>query len=88
MKLTPLQKRIVDALKKQHRQRMNYHSLMYELWPPDQHPKAWRHSSNGGPPGCCMAFGRALSQLTKKGLVRERPERIGRGDICLLSTSK
>ena len=85
--LTPLQARIVEALKTQPRQRMNYHSLMYALWPPEQHPKAWRYSSNGGPPGCAMAFGRALRQLQSAKMVWETHEEAGRGDILLLSSN-
>lgn len=85
--LTPLQAKIVTLLSAQSRRRMNYHALMYALWPPEQHPKAWRNSSNGGPPGCAMAFGRALRQLQAARVVWESHQEAGRGDIGLTSAN-
>ena len=42
---------------------MTYYSLMVQCFPPDEYPKAWRYQSNGGPPGCAMAFGKALREM-------------------------
>lgn len=39
---------------------MRYHELMRKVFPPEKYPKAWNYQSNGGPPGCAMAFGKAL----------------------------
>lgn len=70
--LTPLQAKIVEMLERQPRQRMDYHEMMHALWPPAQHPKAWRYSSNGGPPGCAMSFGRADCRVRHHGLAGHR----------------
>ncbi len=40
-----------------------YHALMMRCFKPALHPKAWRTSSNGGPPGCVMAFVKALREM-------------------------
>ena len=40
-----------------------YHSLMYTVFPRDEYPNAFRCSGNGGPPGCAMAFNRALREM-------------------------
>ena len=42
---------------------MTYYSLMVQCFPFDEYPKAWLYQSNGGPPGCAMAFGRALREM-------------------------
>jgi len=39
MMLTPLKRRIVDALAEMPGLRMSYHDLAYKLWPPEQHAK-------------------------------------------------
>ena len=70
--MTPLQEKIVNALTAAPHRRMSYHDLMLRLWPPSAHPKAWRYSANGGPPGCAMAFGRALGQLQRLGVLHEQ----------------
>ena len=41
---------------------ISYADLMRAVFPEDLYPKAWRYSANGGPPGCAMAFGRALQE--------------------------
>ena len=69
--MTPLQEKIVNALTAAPHRRMSYHDLMLRLWPPSAHPKAWRYSANGGPPGCAMAFGRALGQLQRLRILYE-----------------
>lgn len=40
-----------------------YYELMLACFKPELHPKAWNYSSNGGPPGCAMAFGKALREM-------------------------
>lgn len=42
---------------------MTYYELMVKCFPFDEYPKAWRYQSNGGPPGCAMAFGKALREM-------------------------
>jgi len=42
---------------------LDYHTLMDRCFPPEHFPLAHRCSSNGGPPGCAMAFGKALREL-------------------------
>jgi len=71
MELTPLKRRIVDALKAAPRARMPYHDLAAHLWPHDEHPRAWRYSSNGGPHGWAMPLGRALRELREAGIAQE-----------------
>lgn len=41
----------------------DYHGLLAKCFPPRIHAKAWRCSSNGGPPGCAMAFGAAVRRM-------------------------
>lgn len=40
-----------------------YHTLLRAVFPEDEYPRAFRYQQNGGPPGCAMAFGRALRKL-------------------------
>lgn len=82
--LTPLQRRIVELLQKQPSRSMHYHAMLHELWPPEQFPKSWNYSSNGGPPGCAMTFGRAFGRLRQMKLVTETYAAAGRGDLMLL----
>ena len=42
---------------------IDYHELMRLVFPLGQYPRAFNYSSNGGPPGCAMAFGRGLRQM-------------------------
>lgn len=42
---------------------MEYYACMRVVFPEDQYPNAWRYQANGGPPGCAMAFGRALREM-------------------------
>ncbi|OGT89259.1 MAG: hypothetical protein A2286_14125 [Gammaproteobacteria bacterium RIFOXYA12_FULL_61_12] len=84
----PLKQRIIDALTAEPERRMSYHSLAYKLWPPEQHPKAWNYSSNGGPPGWAMPLGRALRELKEAKLAYESVPRgggAGHGDVILLT---
>lgn len=57
-KVIPLKVRISVAMEG-HVSR-NYWTLMHDVFP---EPKAWRSAVQGGPPGCAMAFGRALREL-------------------------
>ena len=57
----PLKVRIARAMRG-HLQR-DYHDLMRAVFPPAEYPRAYRYQANGGPPGCAMAFGRALREL-------------------------
>lgn len=72
--MTPLHKRIVEALRKCPDGHASYYQLIYDVWPRDQYPRAHRGSSNGGPPGVAMSFGRALREMQKEGIIR-RPRR-------------
>ena len=80
--VTPLLAKIVTILNEAGSKRMSYHDLMLKLWPPADYPRAWRYSSNGGPPGCAIAFGRAVGQLRRLGMVYERIHG-RRREICL-----
>lgn len=42
---------------------MQYHDLMEKVFPPEQYPKAYERSVNGGPPGCAMTFGAAIRRM-------------------------
>lgn len=39
---------------------LSYHTLADRVFPKEQFPRAWRYSSNGGPPGCYMALSAAI----------------------------
>lgn len=58
----PIKERIGDTLSANGGS-MPYADLMYAVFPPDIYPNAWRYQMNGGPPGCAMAFGRALREM-------------------------
>lgn len=47
----------------------DYAVLLNRVFPGDRFPNARRCSSNGGPPGCAMALGRALREL---GILRDQ----------------
>lgn len=86
--LTPLKQRIVAALTASPARRMGYHDLARTLWPPDQCPRAWRYSANGGPPGWAMPLGRALRELREAGVAYEGRPRgggAGHGVVVLLT---
>lgn len=42
---------------------VEYYSLMYAVFPIEKYPDAYRYSRNGGPPGCAMAFNRAIREM-------------------------
>jgi hypothetical protein len=43
---------------------LSYHELALRVFPGEQFPRAWRYSSNGGPPGCYMALSAALTRFS------------------------
>lgn len=45
------------------RQWHDYNEVLRAVFPPKEFPNAWRYKAGGGPPGCAMAFGRALREL-------------------------
>lgn len=42
---------------------ISYHELLELTFPPAEYPDAWHGRRDGGPPGCAMAFGRALREM-------------------------
>lgn len=88
-RLTPLKQRIVDALLKAPNNRLCYQDLAGVLWPYETNPKAWRYSSNGGPPGWAMPLGKALREMHKAGIAQAMNRADGgpgHGDVVLLPT--
>lgn len=69
MKQKPLKIRILEALVEAEDGELSYHLLKWKVYPPEQYPRAHRHSSKGGPPGCAFAIGRALNQMSKESLI-------------------
>lgn len=95
MGVRPLHLRILSALSTHHRGQASYYGLMRDVWPPEQFPRAYRHSVNGGPPGVAMSFGRALNELRQMGLISRMAtylggerQRFGQEDVWLLSDGR
>lgn len=42
---------------------MCYYDLMRAVFPKEDYPDAFRFKTEGGPPGCAMAFGAALKRM-------------------------
>jgi len=42
---------------------IDYNELMRAVFPFESYPEAWRYASHGGPPGCAMAFNRAIREM-------------------------
>lgn len=55
--------KIADRIRKAYKPGIEYTELMTSVFPSDVYPNAWNYSSNGGPPGCAMAFGRAIREM-------------------------
>ncbi len=55
-----MKKPIKDRIEEHYVYGISYHELMRKVFPEDAYPKAWRYGTGGGPPGCAMAFGKAL----------------------------
>lgn len=47
----------------------SYHDLLAAVFPEKDYPKARNYGCNGGPPGCAMAFGRALREMREAKLI-------------------
>lgn len=54
---------IKDRIRAHYRPGIDYWDLLHAVFPRIEYPRAWEYSSNGGPPGCAMAFGRALREM-------------------------
>lgn len=91
VKYTPLHLRILKALSQFDNGRARYDLLMYKVWPSDKFPRAYRNSSNGGPPGVAWVFGRALREMREKSLIyrpNERDDKFGQHDVSILSAGR
>ena len=60
MKVEPIKRRIARALAGK---RLTYWQTLHAVFPREQFPNAMRPATKGGPPGCAMAFGRALREM-------------------------
>lgn len=61
MKRVPIADRIRAAMGGRTTQR--YWDVLIEVFPHDQYPHAMNYQQNGGPPGCSMAFNKAVRLL-------------------------
>jgi hypothetical protein len=59
----PVSMPIKERIRAAYYRGIGYHELMHKVFPEDKYPKAYRYQQNGGPPGCAMAFGRALREM-------------------------
>lgn len=59
VKRQPIRERIHAALVEAGG-KLAYDRLAYKVFPPNDYPRAWNYSVNGGPPGCYMALTAAL----------------------------
>ena len=73
----PIKKRIEDALAGSGGT-LEYHALLYQVFPRNEYPKSYRNSSNGGPPGCAMALGKALREMFDDRLIYDALHDFGR----------
>lgn len=55
----------------------DYDTLMQRCFPIEVWPRAWRVATQGGPPGCAIAFGKALREL---GIYRDENRRLWMAD--------
>jgi len=87
-----LKLRILEALATFPDGSARYHAVLWKVWPPDEYPRAHRHSSKGGPPGVAMSFGRALNQMQRENLIMRPHNRMegdySQEDILLLSPGR
>lgn len=65
----PIQERIRAAMRDGTR---DYFKVLSRTFPAEQFPRAFRYQSNGGPPGCAMAFASALRAMGLMDLDRRR----------------
>lgn len=59
--MKPIVERIRDAMNG--RTQAQYHEIMRLVFPREHFPRAFIYQSDGGPPGCAMAFGKALRRI-------------------------
>jgi hypothetical protein len=80
MRPAPIKQRIREAMAG--RRDASYYEIIRAVFPEDQFPRAFRAKTGkrGGPPGCAMAFGRALRQM---GWMDRRDDRLGRRVIAI-----
>ena len=62
MPAPPIQQRIRAAFQPGERE-LHFYELALRVFPTDQFPRAFRYSSNGGPPGCAMALSATLRRM-------------------------
>ncbi len=55
--------KIKDRIRKHYKQGIHYYILLGLVFPRKDYPKAFNGAHKGGPPGCAMAFGRALREM-------------------------
>lgn len=55
--------KIKDRIRKHYKLGIHYYTLMSLVFPEKEYPGAWNYPWHGGPPGCAMAFGRALREM-------------------------
>lgn len=51
---------LTDRIRDHWRPGINYHELMDLVFPIESYPRAYQYATQGGPPGCAMAFGAGL----------------------------
>ena len=85
-RLTGLQCRVVSAIAERGGS-IGHHDLAKAIWPPATSAKAWRYSSNGGPPGWAMSLGRVLGQLHRAGITQESGRTPGTRRVMLVCGS-
>jgi hypothetical protein len=59
-KLPPIKERIRAAYENGIK---DYHQLIDKIFPKEHFPNAFRRRNAGGPPGCAMAFNRAIREM-------------------------
>jgi hypothetical protein len=67
--------KIKDRILNNYHEGIPYYDLMVKVFPEDQYPRAFEGRISGGPPGCAMAFGKALREA---GLYRGHGDKIYR----------
>jgi len=58
----PIKKRLINAYRSGEGG-IDYHDLMRAVFPPEDYPRSMNYGMNGGPPGCVMAFVKAIKSL-------------------------
>jgi len=55
--------KIKERIRKHHKRDIHYYTLLGLVFPEKDYPRAFNGAHKGGPPGCAMAFGRALREM-------------------------